>query len=171
MSASSRKAIFVGAEPAAAVLSELAAVAHCETTRTHRTVRRAPRPLGVAMVRSMKKTATAARKRPGRRRTPGDAVIAVTLARSLLQQIDRWRRGHGGMTRSEAVRQLVERALGTDPERRVTRKFATTASKLAEGVIDRLADQSATSEEQANRKRRLMEGPRDFRTTRRDSRN
>ena len=75
------------------------------------------------------------------------------------------------MTRSEAVRQLVERALGSHLQRRVTRRFAATASKLAEGVIDRLADQSATSEEQANRKRRLIEGPRDFRTTRRDSRN
>jgi Arc/MetJ-type ribon-helix-helix transcriptional regulator len=118
----------------------------------------------------MKTTATVARKRP-RRRPAGDAVLAVTLARSLLRQIDRWRQGHGAMTRSEAVRQLVQRALGTDPQRRVTRKFATTASKLAEGVIDRLADQSATSEEQANRKRRLIEGPRGFRTTRRDSRN
>jgi Arc/MetJ-type ribon-helix-helix transcriptional regulator len=119
----------------------------------------------------MKTTATVSRKRPRRRRPAGDAVIAVTLARSLLRQIDRWRHGHGAMTRSEAVRQLVQRALGTDPERRVTRKFAATASKLAEGVIDRLADQSATSEEQANRKRRLIEGPRDFRTTRRDPRN
>jgi Arc/MetJ-type ribon-helix-helix transcriptional regulator len=119
----------------------------------------------------MKKTASVARKRPRRHRTAGDAVIAVTLARSLLRQIDRWRQGHGAMTRSEAVRQLLERALGTESKRRVTRKFAATASKLAEGVIDRLADRSATREEQANRKRRLIEGPRDFRTTRRDTRN
>jgi metal-responsive CopG/Arc/MetJ family transcriptional regulator len=95
-------------------------------------------------------------------------MVEVKLPRGVLGQIDRWRRRHGAETRSEAIRRLVERALRTDPgRRRMTRKFAATASELAARVIDRLADQSATSEEQAKRKRRLIKGPRELRTTRR----
>ena len=119
----------------------------------------------------MKRTVSVARKKAHHRHTAGDALIAVTLAKNLLRQIDRWRRGHGAKTRSEAIRRLLEQALGTDPERRVTRKFATAASELAGREIDRLADQSATSEEQAERKRRLIQGPQDLRTARRGSRN
>jgi Arc/MetJ-type ribon-helix-helix transcriptional regulator len=122
----------------------------------------------------MKPTATATRKRPRRQRAAGaagDAAIAVSLPTSVLGQIDRWRRKHGGKTRSEAVERLVKLALGTDRGRRVTRRFAAKASELAEQAIDRLADQSATSEERAKRKRRLIKGPQELRTTRRDPRN
>jgi outer membrane lipoprotein SlyB len=111
------------------------------------------------------------RKRPRGRRAAGDAVIAVTVPKSLLARIDRWRRKRGAQTRSEAVGRLVEQALGIGQGRRMTRKFAATASELAGRVIDRLADQSATREEQAKRKRRLIRGPRELRTTRRDLRN
>ena len=123
------------------------------------------------MVSIHEKKVSGARKKARHRRTAGDAVIAVTLAKNLVRQIDRWRREHGTKTRSEAIRRLLAQALGTDPERRVTRKFAAAASELAGREIDRLADQSATSEEQAERKRRLIEGPQDLRTARRGSRN
>jgi hypothetical protein len=91
-------------------------------------------------------------------------------AGSVLGQIDRWRRKHGAKTRAEAMARLVKLALGTGRGRRVTRKFAAKASELAGRVIDRLADQSATSDEQAQRKRRLLKGPRELRTARRDLR-
>jgi hypothetical protein len=39
---------------------------------------------------------------------------------------------------------------------------------MAGREIDRLADRSATSEEQAQRKRRLIKGPREFRDMRGD---
>jgi hypothetical protein len=39
---------------------------------------------------------------------------------------------------------------------------------MAGREIDRLADQAATSEEQARRKRRLIKGPREFREMRGD---
>jgi hypothetical protein len=111
------------------------------------------------------------RKRPRGRRAAGEAVIAVTVSKSLLAQIDRWRRQRGAQTRSEAVGRLVEQALGIGQGRRMTRKFAATASELAGRAIDRLADQSATREERAKRKRRLIRGPQELRTTRRDLRN
>jgi hypothetical protein len=118
----------------------------------------------------MKTTATTTRKRPRRRRAAGGAVIAVSLPRSVLGRVDRWRRKHGAKTRAEAIERLVELALRADRGRRVTRKFAAKASELAGRVIDGLADRSATSLEQAQRKRRLIKGPRELRTTRRDLR-
>lgn len=48
-------------------------------------------------------------------------------------------------------------------------KDADTAD-MASPVIDRLADRSATSEQQENRKRRLLKGPKEFRDMRRDQR-
>jgi hypothetical protein len=42
------------------------------------------------------------------------------------------------------------------------------AAEMAGREIDRLADQSATNEEQAQRKRRLIKGPREFRDMRGD---
>lgn len=48
-------------------------------------------------------------------------------------------------------------------------KNADTAD-MAAPVIDRLADRSATFEQQEGRKRRLLEGPKEFRDMRRDHR-
>jgi Arc/MetJ-type ribon-helix-helix transcriptional regulator len=118
----------------------------------------------------MARSATVNRKRRGGHRTGTDPVTAVRLPRNILGQIDRWRREHGAKTRSEALQRLVEQALGSDPERRTSRKAAAKASELAGREIDRLADPSATAEEQAKRKRRLIKGPREFRRARRDVR-
>ena len=41
---------------------------------------------------------------------------------------------------------------------------------MAAPVIDRLADRSATSEQQESRKRKLLKGPKEFRDMRRDQR-
>jgi hypothetical protein len=94
-------------------------------------------------------------------------VTAVRLPRTTWEQIDLWRREHGAKTRSEAVRVLLQQALATDPGRPVSREFAAKASDLAGQAIDRLADPSATTEEQAKRKRRLIKGPQEFRPERR----
>lgn len=121
---------------------------------------------------SMETSATATRKRPGSRRAGPNAVAAtVRLPRHMWGQIDRWRRQHGAKTRSEAIQRLLEQALETDRELRTSRKLAAKASDLAGRAIDRLADRSATREEQAKRKRRLIKGPREFRTARRNVRN
>jgi metal-responsive CopG/Arc/MetJ family transcriptional regulator len=111
------------------------------------------------------------RKKRGGHRADPDPVTAVRLPRNVLGKIDRWRREHGVKTRSEAIQRLLEQALGSDPERRRSRKAAAKASELAGREIDRLADPSATTEEQAERKRRLIKGPQEFRRGRREVRN
>ena len=115
----------------------------------------------------MKKSAVITRKGPQRPSARRDVVTTIELPRRLWQQIDRWRREDGAKTRSEAIRRLVTQALGSDPARRIGAKFAAKASDLAGQAIDRLADSSATKKDQAKRKRRLIKGPREFRTARR----
>ena len=50
----------------------------------------------------------------------------------------------------------------------VRKRSQRKAAKMAGREIDRLADQAATSEERAKRKRRLIKGPREFRDLRGD---
>lgn len=111
------------------------------------------------------------RKPPSRHRAGREARTTVRLPTDLWVQIDQWRREHGVRTRSDAIQRLLEQALGTDSGRRISRKFARKASDLAARAIDRLADQSVTRDEQAKRKQRLIKGPRELRTARRDIRN
>jgi Arc/MetJ-type ribon-helix-helix transcriptional regulator len=119
----------------------------------------------------MKKSAVFTRKGPQRSSARRGAVTTIELPRQLWQQIDRWRREDGAKTRSEAIRRLLAQALASHPARRIGAEFAAKASDLAGQAIDRLADSSATKEEQAKRKRRLIKGPREFRTARRQSPN
>jgi hypothetical protein len=107
----------------------------------------------------------AQRTTPSQRRA--DVVTPNELPRQLWQQIDRWRREHGVVTRSDAMRRLLAQALASDSATTVTAKFAAKASDLAGEAIDRLADSTASKNEQAKRKRRLIKGPREFRTARR----
>jgi hypothetical protein len=51
----------------------------------------------------------------------------------------------------------------------VRKRSQRKAAEMAGREIDRLADQSATSEEQAQRKRHLIKGPRESRDMRGDS--
>ena len=48
------------------------------------------------------------------------------------------------------------------------KKAASKASNMAAKEIDRMADKSATEEERSRRKRRLLEGPTEFRNFRSD---
>jgi hypothetical protein len=114
----------------------------------------------------MKSSATIARKSSRRHRADREAVTALRLPKTTWKQIDLWRRAHGAKTRSEAVRLLLQQALATAPGRRISRKFAVRASDLAGQAIDRLADRSATREEQAKRKQRLIKGPRELQSAR-----
>ena len=119
---------------------------------------------------TMARSATVNRKTPRRHRAGRDPVATVRLPRNIWGKIDRWQREHGAKTRSEAIQWLVAQALKTHPGRRPSRKFVAKASKLAGRVIDRLTDRSATRAEQAKRKRRLIKGPREFRSARRNIR-
>lgn len=115
----------------------------------------------------MKSQAAVAGKGPRRHRAGRNALTTVRLPGAAWVQIDLWRRRHGAKTRSEAVQFLLRQALATAPGRRISEKFAAKASHLAGQEIDRLADPSATTGEQAKRKRRLIKGPSEFRTARR----
>ena len=48
------------------------------------------------------------------------------------------------------------------------KKSTAKAAEMAEAQIDRLADRSATDEQRASRKRRLLKGPKEFREIRDD---
>lgn len=71
--------------------------------------------------------------------------------------------------RSEAIRRLVALGLDAVQVRKPTKKkTAAKASELAGATIDWLSDKSASPDEQAKRKRRLVKGPSEFREMRGD---
>ncbi|WP_050625936.1 hypothetical protein [Bradyrhizobium viridifuturi] len=71
--------------------------------------------------------------------------------------------------RSEALRRLVEIALtsatGVRPKSDTQRQ---RARDMADKAIDKIADSTASAEEQADRKRQLVKGPGEFQKVRRD---
>jgi hypothetical protein len=106
----------------------------------------------------------------GRRATGQDPVTAIRLSDGLRARVDAWAaKQEGEPKRSEAIRRLVEIGLESAPMgRRTSKKTADTAASLAGEMVDYLADPSATDEQRAKRKRRLLKGPPEFREMRRD---
>jgi len=84
--------------------------------------------------------------------------------------IEKWRAKQAPIpTMPEAIRRLVGQGLaGASTAAKQDLKSASKASKLASVEIDRLSDQSATDDERASRKRRLLKGPKEFRDIRSD---
>lgn len=97
-----------------------------------------------------------------------DPVSAVRLPANLTRQVDTWGEQHA-LSRSEAIRRLVELGLTVKTKGRPTRegqKFR--AREMASNTIDKLSDTTASSNDQASRKRRLIKGPEEFQNVRRD---
>jgi hypothetical protein len=70
---------------------------------------------------------------------------------------------------SEAIRRLVEIGLTASASSQPrSPKSRAKAADMAHQELDRQADQTATPEEQASRKRRLLKGPKEFRNIRTD---
>jgi hypothetical protein len=65
--------------------------------------------------------------------------------------------------KAEAIRRLLEQALAGADTRPMGAAAQQKAVDLASREIDKRDDQSATSEERGQRKRRLVKGPREFR--------
>jgi hypothetical protein len=87
----------------------------------------------------------------------------------LLTDLDAWaKRQDDAPSRPEAIRRLVEQALGASSLRRRSKESKHKAAEMAGQEIDRLGDQGLTSEEKAARKRRLIKGPLEFRDVRGD---
>ena len=112
-----------------------------------------------------------AKKKQGRQRatSPG-TVVRLRCHQQFVAAVDRWRRHQEDKpSRSTAIVQLAKKGLaGLRPIKRTSPKTAAKAAELAAEEIDRMTDQSASVEEQAIRKRRLLKGPREFRDIRED---
>jgi hypothetical protein len=97
--------------------------------------------------------------------------IKVRIKRDLLAALDRWIEGlaDAKLSRPEAIRRLVEMGLSHSPNRgRLSDTARAHASAMAGKVVDQLTDSMAPEEEQQQRKRKLIHGPREFREIRRD---
>jgi len=120
----------------------------------------------------MKKSVSVNKKSRGRPRKVGGVypVTAVRLPPELGPAVDKWAVSQDGApTRSEAIRRLVEMALqASKPAGRPSSKSVERAKQLASRAIDGLVDPTAPAEEAANRKRRLLKGPEEFREMRHD---
>jgi hypothetical protein len=94
--------------------------------------------------------------------------IAITLGGSFLKKVDEWRRKQRDRpSRAAAIQRLAKRgglSGSTDlPRKARKRKAAEMAAREIERSLD---DQALSKEERARRKRRLIEGPREFRKIR-----
>jgi hypothetical protein len=93
-----------------------------------------------------------------------DAVSAVKLSEGLTAEVDAWAEAHD-MSRSDAIRQLVQLGLGAStPAARPASapRDPLDIEGLAVRQIDQLLDPSLSTEERERRIRRLTEGPPEF---------
>jgi hypothetical protein len=109
------------------------------------------------------------KKRRGAPATGKGMPIGLRLAPATLARVDRWAASQqDDPSRPEAIRRLVELALGIAQRAGVRTKKAAQAAEMASEEIDRLGDVSATNEERQLRKRRLIKGPKEFLDLRRN---
>jgi hypothetical protein len=115
----------------------------------------------------MKKAKAIKQKATGRPSSPLMGFRADPITRAA---IVKWAENQPDKpTLSQAIRQLVDLGLSVRAHSKQTsRTRANKANAMAANQLDRLADPSATAEEQATRKRRLLGGPEEFREVRVD---
>lgn len=96
-------------------------------------------------------------------------LIGLRLAPATLARVDRWAASQrDDPSRPEAIRRLVELALGIGQRAGARTKKAAQAAEMASEEIDRLVDPSASDDERQSRKRRLIKGPKEFLDLRRN---
>jgi hypothetical protein len=112
------------------------------------------------------------KKRRGRPVTTGKGMlIGVRLLDNPLAALDGWiaKQKEPGLSRPEAIRRLVEIGLaGAKKFAAPSQQTRAKAKKFAAEQIDRMGNSTATAEEQASRKQRLLKGPEEFREARVD---
>jgi hypothetical protein len=110
------------------------------------------------------------RKKPVGRPRVGAVPIMVRMPPAELVELDSWIKDHHPPrpSRPEAIRRLLQIGLAVPRPKRTSDKRARSAHNMAGKQLDQLADQSATTEEQAVRKRRLLKGPEEFQSARVD---
>jgi hypothetical protein len=109
------------------------------------------------------------KKRRGRPATGKDPLLTVRAPDAIIQAIEDWA-AKNEITRSEAVRRLVELGLKVKTEARPVRKPGRRlrAQELATKAIEKIIDPAALPEERAQRRHRLTKGPPEFREDRVD---
>jgi hypothetical protein len=119
----------------------------------------------------MAKTSVASKKRRGPAPTGKGVQVGERWHPSELAAIDVWIASSldKALTRAHAIRRLV--ALGLKVKKQSgqssdSQKFR--AREMAGNTIDRMTDTEASPEDQADRKRRLLKGPEEFREARVD---
>ena len=119
-----------------------------------------------------KSTINVIKKPRGRPATGKGVLVGVRLQPDRLRALDKWIKDQGGSaTRPEAIRAILDTVLvilqhnrPKNGKRNPSQK--ARANELAGGAIDKLTDAKAAPDDQANRKRRLLKGPEEFREAR-----
>jgi hypothetical protein len=109
--------------------------------------------------------------KPVRKRSSATGtLVGVRLQADELKAIDTWaQKQDPPITRPYAIRRLVEIGLaGAKKFAAPSQQTRAKAKKFAAEQIDRMGNSTATAEEQASRKRRLLKGPEEFREARVD---
>jgi hypothetical protein len=111
------------------------------------------------------------KKKVGRPATGKGLGVLVRLQPAHLKALDGWiTKQVDRPTRPQAIRRLVELGLkaagASKPAGKTGRK--SRAAELAANTIEKLIDPSASSEQRAQRRRRLTKGPTEFREDRVD---
>ena len=114
------------------------------------------------------KSISVKRKKAGRPATGTDPLYGVRFSTPQMLAIEKWAKLNRINSRSEAIRGLIEQSLAAAPVAKPTDAIAGNAADKAAQTIDKMADQSVTTEEQARRNRRLLRGPKEFRDMRTD---
>ena len=111
----------------------------------------------------MKKQKVIPRKKTGPAATGKGEPVVVRMHQPQLEALDAWiaQQETPFPSRPEAVRRMVELALANSKEQRgrYSEKIAAKAMELAARAIDGLMDPSASADEKAVGKRRLLKGP------------
>jgi hypothetical protein len=117
----------------------------------------------------MKKSIKVHPKRRGRPATGKDPLISARVPAEVVTSIEAWGAAKG-LTRSEAIRRLVELGLKVKTPARFVSKPGRRlrAQELATKTIEKMIDPAAVPEERAQRRRRLTKGPSEFREDRVD---
>ncbi len=122
------------------------------------------------MKKAIRKSRGGKRPRSGRKPTGTDPTRTVRLSDEFMASLDAWSaRQDDAPSRSEAIRRLVEIGLaGAKKFAAPSQQTRAKAKKFAAEQIDRMGNSTATADEQASRKQRLLKGPEEFREARVD---
>ena len=120
----------------------------------------------------MAKQTVLAKKKRGPAPTGKGTQVVVRLQPDPLAALDVWvGKQKDKPTRAEAIRRMVLVELGLAGAKKFAAPSQQTrakAKKFAGEQIDRMGNSTATAEEQASRKQRLLKGPEEFRGARVD---